>query len=192
MAGAALLFAAGAGLQAIGGIYNAFNAYSQGKAQSILYKAQANISRINAGILQEQYDFQMEQLDDEYRAKVAQITGTTIQSAAHSGLQLTGSVVENLNRSLENVGVEKAIQKYTIKSNYISQKYGSEQSALQSEYSAKVAKQEGKAALIGGFLTTTGTALESVAKYQDKWGSSQGKYRTTDDTGTASNGEKRG
>lgn len=167
---AATLFLAGSAIQAGGGLYNAWSAFTQGRAASKLYKAQAGTYALNGQVLKAQYDFEQEQIEDDYRAKVAQITGASVQAAAHAGLKMTGSVAENVSRSLEALENEKAITKYTARTNYLSARYGNQRAMANAVYSAKTARTEGTAALIGGLMGTTGTALSSAAKYQEKWG----------------------
>lgn len=167
---AAALFLAGSAMQAGGGLLNAWNAFTQGRAQSKLYKAQAGTYALNGQVLQAQYDFEQEQIEDDYMAKVAQITGSSVQAAAHAGLKMTGSVAENVSRSLEALENEKAITKYTARTNYLSARYGNQRNAANALYAAKTARTEGTADLIGGLLGTGGKALSSEAKYQEKWG----------------------
>ena len=166
----AALFAAGTAMQVAGGISNAISGYYQGKAQAKLYEAQARALEINGQILKSQYDFQQEQLTDSYRSKFTEITGEAIQSAAHGGLKMSGSVAESLSQSLEALNNEEALQKYTIKSNYLSAKYENEQNILSARYNAKAARAQGRAALINGLLGTAGTALTSTTTYGQKWG----------------------
>lgn len=166
----AALFAAGTAMQIAGGISNAISGYYQGKAQAKLYEAQARTLEINGVILKSQYDFQQEQLTDNYRSKFTEITGEAVQSAAHGGLKMSGSVAESLSQSLEALNNEEALQKYTIKSNYLSEKYGNEQNILSARYNAKTAKAQGRSAMLNGLLGTAGTALTSMARYENKWG----------------------
>lgn len=147
--GAGALFAASAGMQIVSSIGQGIEAKANGKIQAKQY-----------GIQIAQLEQQKKILAEQYSAKRTQLEGSITAKAAASGVKLSGSVADSLSQSLMDLGLEESRQKYNIS-----------MSQNNAEYSKKVAKAQGKAALYGSMMNATTTALSSYATYDYYWGS---------------------
>ena len=130
------------GLSALGTLYSGATAAASYKAQAGAYQAQAKQVDL-AGMYQA----------GRVKQQVNQTIGQQIAGIGGSGVQLSGSAVD----AIGSTASEGQMDIDTVKWNAFNQ-------ANNLEYSAKVAKQNARAAQIGGFIGAAGGIADSINK----------------------------
>ena len=94
--------------------------------------------------------------------------------AGKNGVKVSGSVADSLSQSIFQIGMEESRQKYNLSMEQVN-----------ANYKAKIARIEGKNALINGIVGAGTTALSNYATYDYYWGSGNAGTQTTTTTKTA-------
>lgn len=145
-------------ITAVSGLVSAGTSIAEGVAQKNAAEQNAQIFEAQAANIQTQKSI----LAGQYRTKTAQLKGTAVATAAHSGVKISGGVAQSISQSITQLQIEQSYEQYNLD---VQKQKALDEAALQ--------RYKGRQALMSGFLNAGTTALSAGSDYYKKyWGGS--------------------
>lgn len=154
---------------ALGGIFSAFGAQSQGAAQAGAYRYKAQVALNNAKIAEGNARYSL--LTGENEAMIAGMKtraqiGTTLAKQGASGLDVNSGSAVDVRESEASIG---SFNEMMIRANAQREGYGHRVEAYNFREEAKLDKMAAANALTAGNISATSSLIGGATSVADKW-----------------------